>query len=612
MCGVAGYIGRAPLPKERLDACLKLMRRRGPDAQAMSSIDTAGGRHLHLLHSRLAILDLDPRSNQPFRSGNTVLSYNGEIYNFVELKKALETEGAQFTATGDTEVLARLLDRRGETGLKDCEGMFAIAAYDHRSGRLMLARDRFGEKPLWLLRRDGGVYFGSEPKFIFALLGETLPINVAHLRRFLVNGYKSIYKGQSTFFEGLEEVRPGYVGYVETDGAWRTHPYWVPKFPRERADVSYGEAVAGARKTLIRAVDHCLRAHVPIAFCLSGGIDSNALAGIARRELGYDVHGFTIMNTDERYEERELVETSVRELGLRHTPVPVETADFLSNLRSLIRQHDAPVYTITYYAQWRLMQHVSEAGYKVSVSGTGADELFSGYFDHHNAYLAAMAVEDPARHRQAIGEWRQHVAPIVRNPYLQDPEVFIKRPYCRDHIYLDADVFSSILTDPFHEPFDEAFYAEPMLRNRMANELLHESVPVIVHEDDANAMYFSIENRAPFLDVQLFDYCQAIPTRHLIRNGLAKSVLRDAVRGLVPDAILDNPRKVGFNVPLFDYLDTSDAAVRDELLADSPVWSVIRKDAIADMLKAGELPNSRSKFLFNFINAKMFLEEYAA
>jgi asparagine synthase (glutamine-hydrolysing) len=363
---------------------------------------------------------------------------------------------------------------------------------------------------------------------------------------------------------------------------------------------------------LIRAVDHCLRADVPVAFCLSGGIDSNALAGVARRVLGYDVHGFTIMNTDARYEERELVETSVRELGLRHTPVPLETAEFLPRLRELVRQHDAPVYTITYYAQWRLMQRVGQAGYKVSISGTGADELFSGYFDHHNAYLAAMASEAPDRHAAALREWRDCVAPIVRNPYLKDPDLFVRRPYCRDHIYLDADVFSDMLVDPFHEPFAEAFYAEPLLRNRMANELLHESVPVILHEDDLNAMYYSIENRSPFLDVQLFDYCQTIPTRHLIRRGRAKAVLRDAVRGLVPDAILDNPRKVGFNAPLFDYLDVNDPSVSAELLADSPVWSVIRKEAIVDLLKSDQLPNSRSKFLFNFITTKMFLEEYAA
>src|SRR5262249_4456878 len=157
-----------------------------------------------------------------------------------------------------------------------------------------------------------------------------------------------------------------------------------------------------------------------------------------------------------------------------------------------VRVHDAPVYTITYYAHWRLMHAIHDAGYKVAVSGTAADELFSGYFDHHNAYLAAMADEDDARHASALEEWHQHVGPLVRNPFLRDPDYFIMNPSARDHIYLDAEEFAEFLTEDFGETFTETSYAAPLLRNRMANELLHESVPVILHEDDLNAMSFSI------------------------------------------------------------------------------------------------------------------------
>ncbi len=146
----------------------------------------------------------------------------------------------------------------------------------------------------------------------------------------------------------------------------------------------------------------------------------------------------------------------------------------------------------------------------------------------------------------------------------------------------------------------------------MANELFHESVPVILHDDDLNAMYFSVENRSPYLDTDLFDWSQQIPTRHLVRNGRAKAVLRDAVRGLVPDAVIDNPRKVGFNAPLLDYLDTRSNAVRQELLSDSPIFDIVRRDAIEPLLERTELPNSQSKFLFNFVAARLFLEEFAS
>ena len=613
MCGIAGYIGATPLARERIECCQGLMRQRGPDAHGEAHLKTPDGRHVTLLHSRLAILDLDSRSNQPFAAGSGLLVFNGEIYNYVELREVLARQGEPLKSSGDTEVLARLLATRGASALAECEGMWAFAWYDKASGELLLARDRFGEKPLYIHRQsDGSLYFGSEPKFIFALLGETLRVNSRHLRRYLVNGYKSLYKSRDTFFEGLEELPAGHIGVCSPGGKYRDYPMWVPSFGSHNVQMTYDEAVAGTRARLLRAVELRLRADVPIAFCLSGGIDSNALIAMAKRELGYDVHGFTIMNTDSRYEERDMVEASVRELELRHTPVPIDTTDFLPDLRKLVRYHDAPVYTISYFAQWRLMERVGAADYKVSVSGTGADELFSGYFDHHNAYLAAMAAEDPARHREALAEWRQHVAPTVRNPFLQDPEYFIRRPGARDHIYLDAEAFAGFMTDPFAEPFSEDCRTEPLLRNRMANELFAESVPVILHEDDLNAMYYSIENRSPFLDTALFDWCQEIPTRHLVRNGRAKAVLRDCVRDLVPDVVLDNPRKVGFNAPILDYLDVSNNAVRDDLLADSPVFDTVRRDRIEALIARPELPNSQSKFLFNFVNTKIFLEEYAA
>ena len=145
----------------------------------------------------------------------------------------------------------------------------------------------------------------------------------------------------------------------------------------------------------------------------------------------------------------------------------------------------------------------------------------------------------------------------------------------------------------------------------MLNEIFHESIPVILHQDDLNAMYYSIENRSPYLDRALFEFCNTIPTRHLVQNGAAKSVLREAVRGIVPDEILDNRRKVGFNAPIRDFLDVNNPDVRAYLLDDSPIFEHIRRDKITALLDKPELPNSESKFLFYFTSSKLFLEEYA-
>jgi asparagine synthase (glutamine-hydrolysing) len=375
--------------------------------------------------------------------------------------------------------------------------------------------------------------------------------------------------------------------------------------------MTYDQAVEGTRQRLIESVRLRLRADVPLAFCMSGGVDSNSLICTAKRELGYDVHGFTIVNQDARYEEQDEVEHVVRELGLRHTTVPVSTDNFLERLCELVSYHDAPVYTITYFAHWTLMRHVAERGYKISISGTAADELFTGYFDHHLFYLSRVA-EDPDLFERSLTAWRKYIAPTVRNPLLQDPQRFVENPAFRDHIYLHNNEFAGYLQGEWQEEFYEASYSSDVLRNRMLNELFHEATPVILHEDDLNAMYFSIENRSPFLDRSLFEFANSIPTRHLIRNGAAKSVLRDAMRGIVPDRILDNRHKVGFNAPLFSYLDPRDPKVQSYLLDDSPIYEHVRREKIQSLLNKQELPNSESKFLFYFLNSKIFLEQLSA
>jgi asparagine synthase (glutamine-hydrolysing) len=610
MCGIAGYFGGREIPAERVERCLKLMRRRGPDAVGAYRHRTGNGRTALLLHSRLSIIDLDERSNQPFRFADKVLSFGGEIYNYLELRPDLARSGPAFATSGDAEVLIRLLADMDGGALDRAEGMWSFALFDEASERLMLSRDRFGEKPLYVMREQDGIYFGSEVKFIAELAGGWPSIDFDHLRRYMVNGYKALYKQPHGFFHGVREVAPGTNLVIDRDGGETVERYWQAARLDADETMAYGEAVALVREALIRSVKLRLRADVPLAFCLSGGVDSNALIAIAKRVFGYDVHGFTIMNSDARYDEREMVEVAVREMELRHTAVPIERTDFLANLRTLVRQHDCPVYTITYYVQWQLMQQIAAHHYKVSISGTGADELFSGYFDHHNMYLAEVR-HDPARHAEALADWRQHIAPIVRNPFLQDPDVFARSPDERRHIYLNSEEFAGHLVCAWSEPFAEERYEEGVLRNRMLNELFHEAVPPILHEDDLNAMYYSIENRSPYLDRTLFETMMRIPTRHLVRRGRAKALLRDAIADIAPKAVIDNPRKVGFNAPILDLLDVADPDVRAALLDDSPIFDLVRRDRIETLIGRAALPNSESKFLFYFINAKLFIEEFA-
>jgi len=609
MCGIAGYWTTQRPDQGAIDATLSCLAHRGPDALGHKDFETGMGVHVGLLHRRLSIIDLDPRANQPFEIDGHVLAFNGELYNYLELRQDLKSQGVSFRTDSDTEVLLQLLITGGLKALDRCEGMWAFAYYNSHDQHLHLCRDHFGEKPLYYYQDGDNFYFASEIKGLKSLSGKSFNINENHLSRYLVNGYKALYKQDEHFFNDIRQLPAASVWTIKPDGTQERFNYWSPQFQQEQ-NLSYDDAVAGVRERLIRSVTLRTRSDVPLAFCMSGGIDSNALIGIASRELDLDVHGFTIVNKDARYEEQDMINIAVKEFGVRHTPIELQTDNFIENLRFLVRQHDAPVYTISYYVHWMLQKSMADAGYKISISGTAADELFSGYYDHHNAYLAMMKREDESLYQEALTNWQEHQAKIVRNPYLQNPDYFVETPNSRDHIYLDAKRFASFLKQDWHEDFSEQHYCDDLLRNRMANELFHEAVPVILHEDDKNAMSVSIENRSPFLDRDLFEFASTIPTKHLVQNGMAKAVLRDAMRGIVPDPILDNRRKVGFNAPIAQLLDLTDKTTKDWLLGESPVYDVVKRDAIEQICMQSDYKNSESKFLFYFVCAKLFLEEF--
>ena len=607
MCGIAGYFGKHAKSQDILDNTLKSLDHRGPDSKGRYFFKDNYLNNIYFLHTRLNIIDLEKRSNQPFLHGNFVLIFNGEIYNYLEIKNLLVSEGISFKTKGDTEVLIKALINWGiDKTLDKLEGMWAFAFYNNNSGDLYLCRDRFGEKPLYFLKQDDGIYFSSETRSLFQLLDRRPSFNFNQIHRYLINGYKSLYKQNSTFYEDVEEVGRGQYIKINKSLKLISKHFWQPNTKVDNS-LNYKSSVEKVRESLLRSVSLRLRSDAPIAFCMSGGIDSNTLISIASREKKYDVHGFTIVNSDERYDEIDLVRKSVAELGISHTSVPLQKKNFLEDLKTLVNSHNCPVYTISYFLHWKLMEAISKAGFKVSISGTGADELFTGYYDHGNLFLKSM-YDSPKTFNKALEGWKKNHLPYVRNQNLQDPYLYINNSNFRDHIFDDSKIFSSFLNQEWHENYTEKNYGLSLLRNRMLNELFHEIVPVILHEDDLNSMYYSVENRSPFLDRYLFETAFSIPEQHLIKDGIKKSVLRDAVRSIVPEPVLNNPKKVGFNAPIEDLIDMGDPELREFILDDGQVFELINKKKIEELLKKGELSNSESKFIFNFLNTKFFFE----
>jgi len=603
MCGIAGYIGIRPPDTQKINRTLELMKNRGPDNRSWKSFQN-DKINVCLLHSRLSIIDLDERSNQPYSSNNCTLVYNGEIYNYLEVRQELKRLGHKFKSKSDTEVLLRAYLEYGEDCVHYFNGMWAFALWDNTRNKLFLSRDRFAEKPLYYLSTSSGIFFGSEVKFIKSLSDNNLSINYNQICRYLVNGYKSLYKQNETYYDDIYEVGYASTATVNSDLVLSSKKYWEPKTVIKES-LSIDDSIGGVREHLFDAVKLRLRADVPLAFCLSGGIDSASLVSIAAKKFNYNVHSFSIIDKDERYDESENIKATIEDIGCDHTLINLEPTGMFERLKSLVAYHDGPIATISYLVHSMLSEQISGHGYKIAVSGTAADELLTGYYDHFNLQLYEL--RDQPKFSNYLREWEAHVAPIVRNPYLQDAGLYMKNPLFRDHIYLNQAEFESFLIPDFHESFTETQYNSNLLRNRMLNELFHEGSRVILHEDDLNSMYYSIENRSPYLDKELFEFAYSIPTEHLIRDGFGKYALREAVKGCLNDKVRLDRSKKGFNASINSVLDLNDQKTLQYLLEDSPVFDILNREKITQLLKQKSFVNSYKKFLFNFINVKLFL-----
>ncbi|MBL4614787.1 MAG: asparagine synthase (glutamine-hydrolyzing) [Magnetovibrio sp.] len=607
MCGIAGSIGAVlPAPARRAKA-LQAMRLRGPDARG-EFCATYQNAQVSLLHTRLSIIDLDPRANQPFQRDNLTLVYNGELYNYVELRDELVLRGHTFTTQSDTEVVLEGYRAWGLDCFDRFEGMWALAILDPARG-LVLSRDRFGEKPLYTQQVEGTLYFASDITALAALSGRKPELDQQSIMRFLVNGYKAVHKKSRTFYKDVG-VFPNASTAVLHDGSTpQARAYWQLNYTP--VEMSMNEALDGTRERLDRAVRTRLRADVPVAFCLSGGVDSTALASIAAKRFDQELHCFSIIDGDPRYNESANIEAVVQDLGCETFKVQTSTDGFFERLDDLVAYRRQPVLTISYYVHSFLSQSIHDQGYKIAISGTAADEIFTGYYDHYSMWLAQMSAStSEAEFQTLVEDWRQSYGAVVRNPYLQDPLAFAQNPNQREHIFLNQDVFEDLLTQPFHEDFAETPYSENLLRNRMMNELFHESIPVLLAEDDANSMRWSVENRSPYLDRELVEFLYTVPARHLIHDGYAKWLLRAASQGALTDQVRLDRTKKGFNASILSLVDVKDPATRERLLSDSAIFDVVDKDKFSKLLDREEWPNSLSKFLFSFVSCRALYDQY--
>lgn len=606
MCGIAGYIGKKKLELEKIEYALDSMKHRGPDGRDFRSFQN-NETNCSLLHARLSIIDLDGRSNQPFTIGDYTVIFNGEIYNYVELRKELEKDGVPLRTTSDTEVLLHYFIRYGESCLQYFEGMWAFAIYNTQTQSLFVSRDRFAEKPFYYTQTNDGWFFASEVKTLQALTGKKFKVNRQHILRYLVNGYKSLYKSGETFFEEVQEVPFASFSFVTGKELPQFYKYWLPDY--QSSQMSLEEAIVGSRERLIESMKIRLRADVPLAFCLSGGVDSASLVSIAAKVFKYDAATFSIIDSDSRYNEEDNIRATIEDTGCKHTLIHISHEGMLERLRQLVEYHDAPVATISYLIHSMLSEEIHRNGYKVAFSGTSADELFTGYYDHFLLHL--NEVKNHENYETYLQDWQEHTGKFVRNPHLKNPRLYAEMPNFRKHVFDNSEEFHSFLRVDFTDEFTEKDMGHSLLRKRMLNELFYECTPVILHEDDLNSMFYSIENRSPFLDTRLFEFAYSIPPEYLILDGYGKYVLREAMSGILNDKVRLDRRKKGFNASINSLFDLQSKEIREYFLnPELPIFEMFDYAKISALFDLNPAPNEYSKFLFSFMNTVIFLDQH--
>ena len=600
MCGIAGIVG-APPAEETLASMAAEMEHRGPDGEGIWCGELAG-----FAFRRLAIIDLDERSSQPQHLGALHIVFNGEIYNYRELREELRALGHTFTTEGDCEVLLHALAEWKDGALARLNGMFAFALWDERTRTLTAACDAFGEKPLFWAQDGERLLFASDIRALLRAVPALATPRASALGPYLARG--AMPDVDESFFAHVNRL-PGSHLLRWHDGEASTERWWHPE-PVATPD-RLSEAAGELRALLLDAIDLRLRSDVPVGTSLSGGVDSSAVVCLSAELAGdHRRHAFTARFPGFARDEWSYAETTARAAGVvTHHSVEPTASELVLDLEALTLSHEEPVVSSSVYAQFRVMRAAREAGVTVLLDGQGADELFGGYVgiegwalraDGPRAELRGFARGGQERHALmlAVGSERAPRA-LARRHRLRSSS-----PYVSEHVRFDA---------AGGEPPAPA-WARPRgpLVRELARQAFRTSMPALLRYADRNSMAHSREVRLPFLDRRVAEFAWSLPPTFLYRDGVRKLVLREAVRGVVPEAVLERREKVGFETPEVDWMTKPEMLARvGEVVLDAGACSgeLLDRHALEADIRGGRLRDANAAW--RVLNLELWLRAFA-
>ncbi len=591
MCGLAGFIlgKQFQITGKQMAQMAKIMRHRGPDDEGYAVFsehthqvfvgdDTPveihsqhnpieamklGGK-VQFIFRRLSIIDLSPLGHQPLCYMNRYwLIFNGEIYNYRELRNEMEGLGYLFASQTDSEVILACYAHYGIQALEKFNGMFAFALYDMVEKKILIARDRFGVKPLYLWRLpDGGLGFASEIKIFTAIDEFRARCHHQMAYDFLTSSLQD--HTNQTMFDGVVSLPAGHYIYGQTDEIIERQklpikPYY--QLPYREFKGGYDDAVHEFYNILESSVAYRMRSDVPVGASLSGGMDSSSILAVASKilhqnEKKFDMESFSACFDDKKYDEREYIYKVIDKIKPKPNYIFPSLNNLFAELPQIIWHQDEPFSSTSIYAEWCVYKAAAQKNIKVMLGGQGADEQLAGYHMYLGVVMAGLLKHGKLFHLSR--EWQaihkihgySHIALLMRlfgnvTPWLNKPVARLLNRTEGQLNWLNFEKFPI-------KPYDSLLLAGSRtdnLRHLSSVQLKSTYLPVQLHWEDRDSMAHSIETRHPFLDYRLVEFIHSLPNEFKYNMGISKRVLKSAMKDLVPSEIINRTDKMGFVTP---------------------------------------------------------------
>ena len=587
MCGIAGIyrLDGGAVDVNYMVEATHLMRHRGPDGEGYLLLNTSSGAHslrngsdtpsnishpmvtepvpfspdLVLAHRRLAIIDLSPGGHEPITvpDERLWLTFNGEIYNYLELREELKAKGYTFHTESDAEVLLQAYDAWGVECLDRFVGMFAFAIWDQEHRRLFCARDRFGVKPFYYTATQGQFAFASEIKALRPIAPAAYTPDMDQLFWFL--HYGGIYNPPYSFFKGVRELPGGYYLLVENGAVGDPVKWWDVDLERARATYNYNDPEGEFLRLMRESVKLRLRSDVPVGTCLSGGLDSSTIVALATEQLnGKQMNSFSSVYAVRGFDEGRYVDIVANRYNtIQHVTSP-STEGFLSLMERITWHQDIPTVATGVYSQNFVMK-LAHGNVTVLLDGQGADELLAGYLSAVMFHLSSLRRRDPLR-------WIGEEAAFMAEAYPRFFSHFNAREMAyrlyqyatigRQPAHVLKAEYQARAHEREHMKIGRSLKGADDLNQHLYQQVVRDSIPQLLHYEDRNSMAYSIEARVPFLDHRLVEFALGVPGDLKVKGPVTKWFMRRALRGILPDEVVNRRDKLGYPTPFGQWLRT--------------------------------------------------------